>query len=36
MMGRLQDRLRLPLVPLADSWRSRVRASLEHAGVTLV
>jgi len=36
MMGRLQDRVRLPLVPLADSWRPRVRASLERAGVALV
>jgi len=36
MMGRLQDRVRLPLVPLADSWRPRVRAALERAGVALV
>ena len=35
MMGRLQDQLRLPLVPLADSWRPRVRAVLERAGIAL-
>lgn len=36
MMGRLQDVLRLPLVPLGEHWRPRVRAVLEHAGVSLV
>jgi 4-hydroxy-tetrahydrodipicolinate synthase len=35
MMGRLQDALRLPLVPLADSWRPHVRAALERAGIAL-
>ncbi len=35
MMGRMQDRLRLPLVPLADALRPRVRAVLEQAGVVL-
>jgi 4-hydroxy-tetrahydrodipicolinate synthase len=35
MMGRVQDHVRLPLVPLADSWRPRVRAALERAGVAL-
>jgi 4-hydroxy-tetrahydrodipicolinate synthase len=33
MMGRVQDRVRLPLVPLAASWRARVRGVLEHAGL---
>ncbi|WP_439642162.1 4-hydroxy-tetrahydrodipicolinate synthase [Gemmatimonas sp.] len=33
MMGRLQDRVRLPLVPLAESWQARVRGVLEHAGL---
>lgn len=32
MMGRLQDVLRLPLVPLADAHRATVRAALEAAG----
>lgn len=35
MMGRLQDRLRLPLVPLADGLRPRVRRVLQDAGVAL-
>lgn len=35
MMGRLQDVLRLPLVPLAGDWRPRVRAVLEQAGIAL-
>jgi 4-hydroxy-tetrahydrodipicolinate synthase len=35
MMGRVQDHVRLPLVPLSDSWRPRVRAALERAGVAL-
>lgn len=35
MMGRLQDRLRLPLLPLADGLRPRVRAVLERAGIPL-
>jgi len=35
MMGHMQDRLRLPLVPLADTLRPRVRAVLERAGVVL-
>lgn len=33
MMGRMHDRLRLPLVPLADALRPRVRTVLEHAGL---
>lgn len=33
MMGRLHDVLRLPLVPLADTFRPRVRAVLEQAGL---
>lgn len=33
MMGRLPERLRLPLVPLADVHRLRVRAVLERAGL---
>jgi len=36
MMGRIQDPVRLPLVPLADGWRPRVRSVLEQAGLTLV
>lgn len=32
MMGRVQESLRLPLVPLADTFRARVRLALEHAG----
>jgi hypothetical protein len=36
MMGRMHDRLRLPLVPLADALRPRLRAVLEAAGVALV
>lgn len=32
MMGRAQDQLRLPLVPLAEQLRSRVRAALVGAG----
>lgn len=32
MMGRAQDHLRLPLVPLAEQLRSRVRAALVGAG----
>jgi 4-hydroxy-tetrahydrodipicolinate synthase len=35
MMGRLQNRLRLPLVPLADEWRPRVRTVLAQAGIPL-
>ena len=34
-VGRLQDVLRLPLVPLAGDWRPRVRAILEQAGIAL-
>jgi 4-hydroxy-tetrahydrodipicolinate synthase len=33
MMGRLQDHVRLPLVPLADGSRPRVRAALAAAGL---
>lgn len=33
MMGRMTEQLRLPLVPLADSHRARVRAVLAHAGL---
>lgn len=32
MMGRAQDQLRLPLVPLADQLRTRVRSALVGAG----
>jgi 4-hydroxy-tetrahydrodipicolinate synthase len=32
MLGRLEDRLRLPLVPLAEAHRATVRAALVHAG----
>jgi 4-hydroxy-tetrahydrodipicolinate synthase len=35
-MGRIRDRLRLPLVPLADAHRETVRAALAHAGVPLL
>lgn len=35
MMGRMQDQLRLPLVPLADTLRPRLRGVLEQAGVAL-
>jgi 4-hydroxy-tetrahydrodipicolinate synthase len=33
MMGRVQNRLRLPLVPLAEMWQARVRGVLEQAGL---
>jgi len=36
MLGRLHDRLRLPLVPLADHLRPRVRVALEQAGLVSV
>jgi 4-hydroxy-tetrahydrodipicolinate synthase len=32
MMGRISESLRLPLVPLADSHRERVRTALVHVG----
>lgn len=32
-MGRIEDRLRLPLLPLADAHHETVRAALAHAGV---
>lgn len=32
MMGKLQDQVRLPLVPLVDRWRPQVRAVLGAAG----
>jgi 4-hydroxy-tetrahydrodipicolinate synthase len=35
MMGRMQEVLRLPLVPLADAHRAVVRATLAAAGVAL-
>ncbi|WP_291165264.1 4-hydroxy-tetrahydrodipicolinate synthase [Gemmatimonas sp. UBA7669] len=35
MMGRMDNRLRLPLLPLQDNLLPRVRSVLEHAGVTL-
>lgn len=35
-MGRIRDRLRLPLVPLADAHRETVRAALARAGVDLL
>jgi 4-hydroxy-tetrahydrodipicolinate synthase len=33
MMGRIEDVLRLPLVPLADAHRATVRSALVAAGV---
>ena len=33
MMGKMQDRLRLPLVPLAEPHRVSVRATLSAAGI---
>lgn len=33
MMGRVQNSLRLPLVPLAEMWQARVRGVLEQAGL---
>jgi 4-hydroxy-tetrahydrodipicolinate synthase len=33
MMGRMDNRLRLPLVPLAENRSAAVRAALERAGV---
>jgi 4-hydroxy-tetrahydrodipicolinate synthase len=35
-MGKIRDRLRLPLVPLADAHRETVRSALAHAGVPLL
>ncbi|MBY0489701.1 MAG: 4-hydroxy-tetrahydrodipicolinate synthase [Gemmatimonadaceae bacterium] len=35
MMGKMQDVLRLPLVPLADTHRPAVRATLSAAGISL-
>ena len=35
MMKKIDGRLRLPLVPLADAHRETVRAALAHAGVAL-
>ena len=35
-MGKIRDRLRLPLVPLADAHRETVRSALAHAGVDLL
>jgi 4-hydroxy-tetrahydrodipicolinate synthase len=32
MMGRMQNVLRLPLVPMADGRNAMVRAALERAG----
>jgi 4-hydroxy-tetrahydrodipicolinate synthase len=32
MMGRLQNHLRLPLVPMADAHTGAVRAALQTAG----
>lgn len=36
MMGRMTERLRMPLVPLADSFRPAVRDALLAAGIPLV
>lgn len=35
-MGKIRDRLRLPLVPLAEAHRETVRSALAHAGVPLL
>lgn len=35
MMGKMQDVLRLPLVPLAEGLRTKVRATLSAAGISL-